>query len=357
MKANKLFLTLLTALCLPAAFTSCEKLFVEPDPEGTPTQSFEYLWHQVDEKYAFFDIKNVDWQQVYNTYRPMVSDDINDDSLFNVMASMLSLLDDGHTNLTTPFDRSYSDSVYRKMYRRKNVDDRVVWLNYLHLADDRMHTTGGFHHHALRGGKIGYWVYGSFTSQVDSATLTHLTRRYADADGLVIDMRQNGGGAVAYLKEMLKLLPNHGQPLYLTQIKSGPGHDEFTTIQEFCAPKKSSSYCYRKPIVILTDRGSYSATSFFALCCLEYDNVTLVGDTTGGGLGLPNGGQLPNGWTYRFSISRNLTLDGKNYENGVPPDHVVMLDPAATAAGKDNVIEYACDLIESQASLAAASRK
>ena len=259
---------------------------------------------------------------------------------------MLSKLDDGHTNLMAPFDRSYSDSVYRKMYRRKNVDSKVVTLNYLHVADDRYHSTGGFSHHALRNGDVAYIVYSSFTNTVDSASLTYLTKRYANAKGIVLDLRQNGGGAVLYMNELLKLLPNHGQLLYYSQIKSGPAHDEFSPLQEVHAPDSNTSYGnYTKPVAVLIDRGSYSATSFFALCCKAYDNVILVGDTTGGGLGLPNGGQLPNGWTYRFSISRNLSLDKQNYENGVPPDRLVLLDPAATAAGKDNVIEYACDWI------------
>ena len=345
MKKSKLPLLIVLSALLPTL--SCEELFIEEEMEGTPTQTFEYLWHQVDEKYAFFDIKNVDWQQVYNTYRPMVSDDISDDSLFNVMAAMLSRLNDGHVNLTTPFDRSYSDSVYRLKYREKNIDEKIVGLNYLHIGDDRYHRTGGFSHHGLRDGKVGYLRYASFEGTVDSATLSYLTRRYAQADGLIIDIRQNGGGYVAYFNALLKLLPNHGQPLYISQIKSGPAHNDFSEPKTVCAPNKNTSYGnYSKPVVVLIDRGSYSATSFFALCCKAYGNVTLVGDTTGGGLGLPNGGQLPNGWTYRFSITRNLTPDGHNYENGVPPDYRVMLDPAATAQGKDNVIEFACDLIE-----------
>ncbi|MFN5371820.1 MAG: S41 family peptidase, partial [Bacteroidia bacterium] len=78
---------------------------------------------------------------------------------------------------------------------------------------------------------------------------------------------------------------------------------------------------YTKPVMVLVDRGSYSATTFFSLSTKAMDNVTLVGDTTGGGGGLPNGGQLPNGWTYRFSITRLLDLNKQNFaESGVPPD-------------------------------------
>jgi C-terminal processing protease CtpA/Prc len=73
------------------------------------------------------------------------------------------------------------------------------------------------------------------------------------------------------------------------------------------------------------------------------DNVILVGDTTGGGLGMPNGGQLPNGWTYRFSVTQTLDLNGNNWENGVPPDVLAILSPADVANGKDSVIEKAIE--------------
>ncbi len=62
--------------------------------------------------------------------------------------------------------------------------------------------------------------------------------------------------------------------------------------------------------------------------------------TTGGGLGLPNGGQLPNGWTYRFSITQALTLDkNPNYENGVPPDIRVLFNWKDLT--KDEILERA----------------
>ena len=116
------------------------------------------------------------------------------------------------------------------------------------------------------------------------------------------------------------------------------------SVEAVTAPEVDNPYTGK--VVLLIDRGSYSATSFFALCCRSYDNITLVGDTTGGGLGLPKGRQLPNGWYVRYSVTRTLAPDGTNFENGVPPDEVVVLDPLSTAAGKDNVIERACDIIE-----------
>ncbi|MBO4282569.1 MAG: hypothetical protein J5873_05190 [Bacteroidales bacterium] len=350
-----LFATLAAlALALPA----CEDLFWEEEMQGTPTETFDFLWNKVDRQYAFFDVKQVDWQQVYDSLRPKVSDDISDDSLFHLMGRMLNTLNDGHANLISPFDLSYSDAVYRKMEQQKNVDKQVVNLHYLHIADDHYHKTGGIAHHELRNGTIAYWSYSSFEGKADSATLSYLTQHYAQAKGIVLDLRQNKGGYIANVWNLLNLLPNDGQVLYRTQIKSGAGHEAFGPLKEVRAPKRSVSYGnYQKPVMVLVDRGSYSATSFFALCTKAYAHVQLIGDTTGGGLGLPNGGQLPNGWIYRFSLTRTLSPKGMNYENGVPPDHYLRLDPKATAQGKDNLIEYACDLIENQTSMEAASRK
>lgn len=70
-----------------------------------------------------------------------------------------------------------------------------------------------------------------------------------------------------------------------------------------------------------------------------------VGDTTGGGLGSPAGFELPNGWSYRFSVSRTLNHDGANLENGIPPDVPVWNDPENEANGVDDIMETAIGLI------------
>lgn len=50
-------------------------------------------------------------------------------------------------------------------------------------------------------------------------------------------------------------------------------------------------------------------------------------------------GQLPNGWTYRFSITQTLDLAGNNYENGVPVDIEAFINWEDRT--KDEVIERA----------------
>lgn len=331
--------------CLLAmVFASCERAFMDQGEPSNPVNVFDYLWNEVDQKYSFFDLKGIDWDSVREVYRPMVYDDMSNDSLFRVCAAMLNTLRDGHTNLVSGFDISHNDTVYYKMYAEKNIDNDVVVLNYLTI---NYHTTGSFAHNAIRDGEVAYIRYSSFSNDLSESLMKYMVNYYKDCKGMIIDLRQNGGGSMSNIATLLSIFDNHKQPLYQSQAKSGSDHDEFGDAVTVYAADSSllGDNPYNKPVAVLIDRGSFSATSFFSICTQAYDNLKLFGDYTGGGLGIPGGGTLPNGWAYRFSTTRTLDMENHNYENGVPPDVRVILDPNATAQGIDNVIETAADWI------------
>lgn len=334
----------LLSCLLVLALASCERALGEKDTPANPVSVFDYLWNKLDQQYAFFDVKGIDWDSVYEVYRPKVYDAMTDDSLFSVCAAMLNTLEDGHVNLWSGFDVSRSDSLYYKMIEGSNFDESVVLLHYLTAYG---HTTGGFRHNAIRNGKVAYIRYGSFSSTITNADLRYIVNLYKDCKGLILDLRDNGGGSLSNVIRLLGIFDNHHQELFKSQIKSGPGHDEFTELRTVYAADSSllGQQPYMKPVAVLIDRGSFSATSFFAVATQGYGNLKLFGDLTGGGMGLPNGGILPNGWNYRFSITRTIANDGGNYENGVPPAERVFLDPTLTAQGIDNIIETAADWI------------
>lgn len=331
-------------VCLLAvAFSSCSRLLMEKDEPSNPVNVFQYLWSKVDQQYSFFDIKGVDWDSVYAVYSPLVNDEMSDDSLFLVCAAMLNTLHDGHTDLTSDFDYGFSDTMFYWNLDNSNFNGDIVKRNYLTV---NAHVTGSLAHNAIRDGKVAYVRYSSFSSNISEGDLQYILNRYSNCDGIILDLRQNGGGSDQNITKLLSILDCHGQPLYMVQHKAGPGHNDFTSPVTIHAPAKSILETpYTKPIAVLIDRGSFSATSYFAICTQAFDNVKLFGDYTGGGTGMPNGGLLPNGWNYRFSCSRSIALDGGNYENGVPPEVRVLLDPVAVAQGLDNIIETAADWI------------
>ena len=74
--------------------------------------------------------------------------------------------------------------------------------------------------------------------------------------------------------------------------------------------------------------------------------VTIVGDQTGGGAGLPFTSELPNGWTVRFSASPHLDADKQHIEFGIEPDVWADMTEEDEARGLDTIIETARRLIK-----------
>jgi len=314
--------------------TSCEKIFIEKDLASTnPQENFEYLWKECDEKYAYFELKNIDWNQIKVKYQAKIYDGMSEDSLFKVLGGMLTELRDDHTNLISNFNVSTYGVNY---LGQDNFDWRIISDNYL---NQDVYHSGPFTHNFIDNGNIGYVRFGSFTGTVDSTNIDFVLERYKDTKGLILDLRENGGGAVNDVFSLLSRFVESSTLVNYSRIKIGKGHNEFSPAEPVYA-HPYDGIRYNKKVAVLTDRGTYSAGSFTSLATKAIPNMILIGDTTGGGLGLPNGGQLPNGWTYRFSITQALTLNKKpDYENGVPPDILAFFD--WNDRTKDEVIERA----------------
>lgn len=338
---NKCSLAGIALGCLLAA--ACEKALMPKVEPATAANTFDYLWQRFDEQYSMFDVKGCDWQTVYDSLRPKIKGNMTSDSLFAVCAAMLNTLHDGHVNLYSSYDISHSDSIYYRFYANNDIDFNAVVLGYLGVG---YHTTGGVIHGAICDGRVIYMRYPSFSNTIGYTQLRHIVKSYPHAQGIILDLRGNGGGNLANVHTLLKLMPSHGQMIYRSQIKTGPGHDDFAPLESTFAPTIDDSLQYRQPVVVLIDRGCFSATSTFAIATQAYDNMVLMGDTTSGGMGLPAMGVLPNGWRYRLSVTRTLALDGKNYENGVPPEIHLRLDrQAALSMHRDNIIDSASRII------------
>lgn len=317
-------------------FASCEKaLFKKEGATTNAVENFDYLWKELDIRYAYFDYKNINWDSIYAQYRPKVYEDMTEDSLFNVMGAMLNELRDGHVNLISPFNISVFDV---ELLGPENIDDRVILENY--IGTDRV-ITGPFTHNFLRNKEIGYIRLRSFPGTVSNTHLSYMLERYEDTKGLIFDIRQNGGGVVNDVYNIISRFIDRPTAVYQSRGKTGPGHNEFGEPEVSTLKPSESALKYLKKIIVLTDRGTYSSGSFFATIAKAIPNMTIMGDTTGGGMGLPNGGQIPNGWTYRCSITQTLDIYGNNYENGVSPDKVVLVDPIRLTQGIDDVLEAA----------------
>ncbi|MCF8369669.1 MAG: S41 family peptidase [Bacteroidales bacterium] len=322
------------------AFASCEKVLMEKEVVDTPVSNFENMWQTVNDKYSFFEYKNIDWDQVYTTYRPQVTNDMNDVALFNVLGNMLNELKDGHVNLTAPFDISRYPFSFNSP---ENFNFRLLKDNYIgweyRITGSLINTT-----FERNGQPIGYIYYGSFSSIVENADIDFVIASLWHTSGIILDMRSNGGGSVSNIYRIGSRFADQKRLVYTSILKNGPGYEDFGEAAEvYMEPIGTNQYT--RPVILLTNRGCYSATSFFTLAMKAFPHVIQVGDTTGGGLGAPAGFELPNGWGYRFSVSRTFSPDGDNWENGIPPDVAVWMDPEDEFNGIDTLMEEAIKLI------------
>ena len=321
--------------------TACEQLLIEPDPANNSVENFDLLWKTVDEKYSFFEFKNIDWEDAYRRYRPLVTEDMSEAALFKVMADMLFELRDGHVNLTADFDVSRNWDWFQDY--PANYDETILERNYL-KKDFRI--VSPFITKEIRN--VGYIRYASFLNLIDEDQLDRLIDGYREAKGIIIDVRDNGGGALLnaeIIAQRLAKRDNDEEKVTVGYIryKDGPAHNDFTRTFPLVLSEHRS---FDKPVVVLTNRSVFSAANAFASYMATLPNVTLVGDVTGGGGGAPYSGELLNGWKFRFSANQLMDLEQVPIENGVVPDIKVDITPEDEAAGRDTILETALDLLQ-----------
>lgn len=327
-----LFLGGLTFLLLAG---SCEKAFLGKDTEGSPPAVFEALWQDVNDRYSYFEEKSINWDSIRTVYQPQVEASMTDRELFDLLAEMLFTLEDGHVNLVSDFDRSRNWDWY--LDYPPNFNENIVERNYLG-RDHRL--IGPFRAQMLDD--VLYVYYGSFGSALDEAHLDALMERAAGAGGLIIDIRQNGGGSLNNAGRLASCLTGDRLLYARSRIKTGPGPEDFSDWDNLHIEPRSGSR-YEGKVAVLTNRYSYSAANFFAQMARVLPNAVLIGARSGGGGGTPVYGELPNGWTYRFSATQSISPDGEHLEFGIPVDIGVDLAPEDEQAGIDTIIERALE--------------
>ena len=327
-------------LAAATLLSSCHDI---PEYADDPRGNFEALWTIIDEHYCFLREKGVDWDAIHATYGEKVKPAMTREELFIVCADMLAELRDGHTNLSSPWETSY----YRQWWSDypQNYDDRLIEEHYFNF---NYRQVTGVKYGILPQGNIGYMGYGSFTSIVGEGNLDAILAYLATCDGLIIDVRDNGGGNMDMVKRFVaRFITERITAGYMIH-KTGPGRDEFSEPFEYHVdPAPVGRMMWTKPIVVLTNRSTFSAANNFVSIMQYLPQVTIVGARTGGGSGMPFSSEIPCGWGVRFSACSVLDAKGNTTEFGIDPSEgcAVDLDPVAALEGRDTMLDFAINLL------------
>ncbi|MBA2664533.1 MAG: S41 family peptidase [Bradymonadaceae bacterium] len=340
-------------ILLMASMSACADWFIGGDPQDDPETNFEIFWQTFDRHYSHFELKNIDWHGVYAHYRPLVGPQTSDDELFTIFSEMISTLNDGHVYLATSTGRFYSDGYSRGAAR--NFNREHVRTTYLTEAD-RVVGEGNIIY-GWAAPEIGYIRIASLSGgagygQDVRGWITDMDiplRRFASAQGIIIDLRNNSGGRAFNSQYLAGRFATDRRPFIVTSSRNGPGYGDFSAENHwFVEPTGASQFT--GPVVVLTNRFSFSAAEWMTLALRQYPHVTHMGTNSGGGLSMFLPRELPNGWTFTVSVQDTRCIDGYSYEIvGVEPDvHVEIADQDAKRE-RDTIMDTAIRDIRARA--------
>lgn len=193
------------------------------------------------------------------------------------------------------------------------------------------------------GGKLGYL----HIRAMDMGSFYEFERQLYNVgygrDGLVIDVRDNGGGSTTDL-----LLTALTQPKHAITVPRGGGpgypHDRIVFAS------------WSKPIIVLCNQNSYSNAEIFSHAIKTLGRGKVVGVQTAGGVVSTGSTTINDVGRLRVPFRGWFLLnDGKDMElNGCMPDVVIWPTPQELPAGQDRQLDKAVELLLDEISRAPA---
>lgn len=181
---------------------------------------------------------------------------------------------------------------------------------------------------------IGYVCIANFDSESGQGAISAIESLIDQgAEGLVFDVRANGGGLVTELLELLDYLLPEGD-IFVTADRAG----EKTV-------KTSDEKHLDMPMAVLVNENSYSAAEFFGAILQEYDWAKIVGSPTTGKGRSQITLAMSDGSAIHISSKTYYTPNGVDLSEtgGIVPDYIVEED---FDSGSDLQLEKAAELLK-----------
>jgi len=298
---------------------------------------FDYVWQTFDLNYSYFVYKNIDWQSLKDTYRPMAIQATSEEQFTQVLVQMLGNLHDLHVRLVDPSGNSVPTFTPANFINF----DTGVWQQYLQTKGSNIQQTAEYTTGYLDG--VGYFAVPSWdpASSSQAADLDAALEQFQNAPALIVDVRMNGGGDGNTANSFAGRFADQSRIGGYDRFRDGAAHTDFGPIlSRSVAPR--GPWQYRGPVYLLIGRGCYSSNEDFIAQMREYPNVTVVGDTSGGHSGYPVIYPLSSGWQFTVSTWIDYTAEMQVIEDrGIDPAIFVPVTSASFQAGTDPVLDYA----------------
>lgn len=185
--------------------------------------------------------------------------------------------------------------------------------------------------------KIAHITISSFLSQDTPKEFIQALMQTSDSQGIILDLRGNTGGLLPNAVIIANMFLPEGNIVSIVD-RDGKRTD--------ITAKYNSSYV-KKPLVVLIDEGSASASEILSGALKDYDRATLVGETSFGKGLVQKIQPVPTGSAINITIAKYLTPSGADiHKKGIEPDYEVELSPDDFIAEKDPQLDKAKALLD-----------
>lgn len=336
------------------------------DRAETQTATLEQVWRLVDKRFYAPDFNGADWATAFDRYRERAARAPDLEALYEVINEMLDELDDGHTGALTPrqawedaraerafvglnLERLDGQWVVSELRPGSAAEESEVESGWIALARNGESLPEGQLDFESQPGEFYTWEFLDADEAERSVILEARTlpdwmppqewhapegwvylrfdefeveyhkwlrerlKVHREAPGIVLDLRNNGGGAVSSLEHVIN-------DFFPDRVSYGA----FVSRKGKRDNEKSAWFDgvgYEGPVVVLIGGGSASSAEILAHVFKHYERATLIGRPTAGVVIASRFFNLRDGGELQLGLHDFETLDGSRLEgNGVQPD-------------------------------------
>jgi carboxyl-terminal processing protease len=328
-----------------------------------PVKNFEAFWQLLDQNYASFEEKQIDWNQTYQEYRPKVSSTTTDEKLFDLFSQMVAPFNDAHLvlkakNIDKTFSASRKSRIKEELSNVENLGTEFRCMTettlYRNGFDPIKQIGPEFRNKKLfsytTNGTIGYLrFFRSFSTLVNmngfllNNQLNQIFKEFSSVNSLIIDVRFNMGGTDEFSQKVAGRFVEKKAVGFLKQTRKNAVFGDLE--ERYIKPTRKEPFA--KQVVLITNDRTVSAADVFAIMMAEIPNVTIIGEPTNGSYSDIYSRKLPNGWRVNLSNQRYFSVGMMNYEGrGTPVDIDVKNMLADVIDKEDRVLLKAIDLLK-----------
>jgi carboxyl-terminal processing protease len=333
------------------AMSGCTKVFLGDVPANTPETNFNYFMQQMDENYSGKDVRTVNWDSLSRIYRSKINAQSSNTDLINAMSALMLPFGDLHLNFNTIPNRFYNPALFTFFPDFNNLPNVINNAAFEKSLKSPLKAYKSLFFYAKTSENIGYVNIKTFSDdnfkQADFEYFNTILEELKDTKGLVLDVRQNGGGSENFAQIVAGRLVANAQTYKYTRIKIGRSKTDYTDfLPSTLSP--SGSWQYTKPIVVLTNAYAYSTAINLVMMLRTQTHVTTMGTPTGDGVAGGISREMPNGWRLQIPSGLAFLPDKTAVEGsgGIKPKVEATISEDNRKNGVDAILDKALLLLK-----------